>query len=320
MENTRVPLLLLLLSLLATGCGGGSSSNSTSPQTPSTPPANVTVPEVGHVVIVLEENHSYSSVIGNPVMPFFNSLASKGGVATNYFANFHPSIGNYFMLTTGQMITSDDNYTGTVDVDNIVRELLLTGKTWKSYAEDLPSVGYTGGDTNFYLKHHNPFAYLSDVVNSSVQVNNLVPFSPNLATDLTNNHLPNFSFIIPNSIHSAHNCDPSSTSCTDADELGAADKWLQVNLQPLLSAPAFQKDGLLIIVFDESFNDGPQLDNQHGGGHVALVMVGPKVNSGFQSKTFYQHQSTLRLLVETTGAKALPGAASTAPDMGEFFK
>lgn len=28
------------------------------------------------------------------------------------------------MLTTGQIVTNDDSFTGTVDVDNIVRELL----------------------------------------------------------------------------------------------------------------------------------------------------------------------------------------------------
>ena len=53
----------------------------------------------------MEENHSYSSVIGNAAMPYLNRLASQYGLATQYYANTHPSIGNYFMLTTGQMVT-----------------------------------------------------------------------------------------------------------------------------------------------------------------------------------------------------------------------
>ena len=131
---------LLLTVVIVGGCGGsGTSQPAPSPTTPS-------VPQVGHVILLLEENHSYSTVIGNPAMPFLNSLATKGALATNYFANSHPSIGNYFMLTTGQMITQDDNFTSTVDADNIVHEILASGKTWKSYAESLPSVGYTGGD------------------------------------------------------------------------------------------------------------------------------------------------------------------------------
>src|SRR4051812_41838980 len=69
-----------------------------------------TVPQHGHVVIVMEENAGYSSVIGNSAMPYLNSLASKYGLATKYYANTHPSIGNYFMLTTGQIVTNNDSY------------------------------------------------------------------------------------------------------------------------------------------------------------------------------------------------------------------
>ena len=60
------------------------------------------------------------------------------------YGNTHPSIGNYLMLATGQVLTNDDNQTPSsfpVSADNVVRELLAAGKTWKAYAEDLPSVG-----------------------------------------------------------------------------------------------------------------------------------------------------------------------------------
>jgi phage terminase large subunit-like protein len=56
------------------------------------------VPQAGHVVLVVEENHSYGQVIGNSSMPYLNSLANKYGLAVNYYGNTHPSIGNYFML------------------------------------------------------------------------------------------------------------------------------------------------------------------------------------------------------------------------------
>jgi len=299
---------LLLTLVIAGGCGGsGISKPAPSPTTPS-------VPQVGHVILLLEENHSYSTVIGNPAMPFLNSLATKGGLATNYFANSHPSIGNYFMLTTGQMITQDDNFRSTVDADNIVHEILAGGKTWKSYAESLPSVGYTGGDVFPYLEHHNPLSYFSDVRNSSVQMNNLVPFTQ-LSTDLANNQLPNFSFIAPNAEHSAHDCPNGGSSCTDTDKLTAADVWLQTNIQPLLSSTTFQQDGILVIVFDESDDS----DSQNGGGHVVMAIVSSKAKSGFQSTTFYQHQSTFRLVLEALGLSARPGTAANAPDMVEFF-
>src|SRR3954463_12093879 len=151
----KLPLVLIFLSICATA----------------------QIPASKHVVLVLEENHSYSSVIGSSSMPYLNSLANKYTLATNYYANPHPSIGNYFMLTTGKIITNNDGYTGTVSSDNIVRRILTAGKTWKSYAESIPSTGYTGGDKYRYCKHHNPFAYFSDVVNSSNERQNLTSFT-----------------------------------------------------------------------------------------------------------------------------------------------
>jgi len=72
---------------------------------------------------------------------------------------------------------------------------------------------------------------------------------------------------------------------------------------------------LLIIVFDESSND-----NTNGSGRVSAVFVSPAFSKpGYQSTTLYQHQSTLRLMLEGLGVQSLPGAAATAPSMWEFF-
>ncbi|PYP90066.1 MAG: hypothetical protein DMG65_12310 [Candidatus Angelobacter sp. Gp1-AA117] len=276
--------------------------------------AGAQVSQAGHVVVVLEENHSYSSVIGSSAMPYLNSLATQNALATQYFANTHPSIGNYFMMTTGQIITNDDAFMATISNDNMVRQLLSAGKTWKSYAEGLPSVGYTGGDTGAYARHHNPFSYFSDVVNSSVQKLNLVPFSQ-FAADLNNGQLPNFSYVIPSKNDDAHDCPAGMSSCTDAQKLSAADNWLQSNIAPLLNNPAFQQDGLLVIVFDEGFDT----DTAYGGGHVAMVMAGPKVKKGFKSTGLYQHENLLRTLMDALGVNSYPGNAAFAVDMADMF-
>src|SRR5204863_1490346 len=113
--------------------GCGCSHAASGPRPSGQPPPSGTVPLSGHVVLVVEENHSYSEVIGNSSMPYLNSLASQGGLATQYFADVHPSIGNYFMLTTGIPKPLDDSFSGTVSDDNIVRELVKAGKSWKSY-------------------------------------------------------------------------------------------------------------------------------------------------------------------------------------------
>ncbi|GAC1668216.1 MAG: hypothetical protein NVS9B4_24070 [Candidatus Acidiferrum sp.] len=272
---------------------------------PPSSPGGQTV-RFGHVVIVVEENANYGDVIANPAMPYLNGLANQYGLASNYFANAHPSIPDYFELTTGKTLTLIDASTPElfpVSSDNVVRELLAAGKTWKSYAEDLPSVGYTGGDTGRYAVRHNPLAYMTDVQNDPVQVKNLVPFTQ-FPADLSSGNLPNYSFIVPNLCNDAHDC-----------SLATADAWLKKNLDPLIQSPAFQKDGLLIIVFDEA----NLLDFTSGGGHVAAVMVSPFAKRNYKSIAFYQHQSVLRLTLEGLGVTKLPGDAATAPAMWEFF-
>ncbi len=238
-------------------------------------------------------------------MPYFNSLISKYALATQYYADTHPSLPNYLWITSGSADGITSNVCGvTVSNDNIVREMAGAGVSWKSYQEDLPSVGYLGCSSGNYAEKHNPFAYFSDVQNNSVQQDKMVPFTE-FATDLASGTLPQFSFITPNLQHDAHD-----------GTLAQADSWLQTNIAPLLTKPMFQAggSGLLIIVFDEG------TDNTNGGGQVAWVAIGPKVKSGYRSVTFYQHQSTLRLILKGLGATTFPGAAATAPDMTEFFQ
>lgn len=261
------------------------------------------VPASRHVVVVVEENHGYTDIIGNHDMPYINSLANEYGLATQYYANTHPSIGNYFMMTVGEIITNNDGYNGTVTADNLVRHLLNAGKTWKSYAEGLPHVGYTGGDTGLYIRHHNPFTYLSDVRDSQVQKDDLVPFT-HFASDLNNNNLPDISFVIPNRDHDAHD-----------GTLQQADTWLRNNIAPLLSNRDFQEGGILIIVFDEAESS----DHRHGGGRTATIVVGPHVIRGRRSSVFHQHQSLLRTLCSAERLSSCPGEAGRSNNLGEFF-
>ncbi len=301
LATARLRWMAPLLSVLAlAGCVG---------QAAMTPPPPASSVRFDHVFIVVEENANYSDVIANPAMPYFNGLANQYGLATNYFAVAHPSSPNYFELTTGQTLAplsltdavTPRNFP--VDANNVVRDLLAAGKTWKSYAEDIPSVGYTGGDTGRYAVRHNPLAYFTDVQNDAKQAQNLVPFGQ-LAADLNTANLPSYSFIVPNLCNDAHDC-----------SLGTADAWLQTNIDPLIRSPQFQIDGLLVIVFDEANT----LDLTSGGGHVAAVVVSPLAKRAYKSIAFYQHQSVLRLMLEGLGVTKLPGDAAAAPPMWEFF-
>lgn len=266
-------------------------------------------PSSQHVVMVMEENQDYTTTFGNTVgWPNLNKLMQQGSVATNYYADVHPSIGNYFMLTTGQVVTTDDSSIKAFDVDNIARRMIAGGISFKVYAEGI-SQGYLGGNTGNYVIRHNPFALLSDVAQSPTVANKvLCPFSQ-FAIDLANNALPTFSFVVPGILDDAHSASQQQ-----------ADAWLQSNIvTPLSGNPAFKSggDGVLIIDFDE----GAGNDQVNGGGHVSPVFWGPLAAVGYQQKSsvLYQHESMLRTVMEALGLQDPPGKAASAPSMAEFF-
>jgi hypothetical protein len=275
--------------------------------------AMATVPASNHVYVLMEENHSYESVINNSAMPYFNSLAQQYGLATQYYANSHFSIPNYMWVTAGAYVTMNDNTRATFNADNIVAHLQVAGKSWMEYAESLPYAGYTGFNVGDYVERHNPFPYFNDVADSS-EKNNIVPFKE-LASDIANHTLPNYAFITPNLLDDAHN-----------GTLAAADQWLRTNIAPLIASPEFQSDGILIITWDESFDSDcrpapscPPLPENKGGGRIATLVIGPRVKPGYRSTTFYQHPSVLRTMAEALSLTSFPGAAESAPDMAEFF-
>jgi acid phosphatase len=264
-------------------------------------------------VIVVLENKNYNQVIGSSYMPFLNSLATKYALATNFYANGIDSLPNYFMMTVGSTITTGSTYNAVVNDNNVVRVLTTAGKSWKAYAESIPSVGYLGPSQPPYVKVHNPFAYFSDIVNDAEAAKNIVGMDQ-FATDLAAGKLPNYAFVIPNNSSNSHDCPPTMTTCTSADTLKYSDDWLKAHVQPLIDSDSWPST-LLIVTYDESAGD-----TTNGGGRVVTVVAGTKVNSGYQITTMMQHEAILRLSLKALGLTDLPGQAATAPDMDGAFK
>src|SRR6202047_2616494 len=289
------------------------------------------VPRFDHVFIVVEENQDFSCVIGSPTMPFLNGLAAKFGVATSYYANGHPSISNYFVLTTGQASSKGrmgDFRTDSVDVDNVIRELKQNGKTWRAYVEGVPGPGYTGGNigNTGYVKRHNPLAYFERDISSAERAN-LAQFSQ-FSEDLAQNRLANYSFFVPNVFDDGHSIkgtnggNQGNARCGDANALKQTDDWLKNIFSPLLTSKVFEDTGLLIITYDEASGDDESDGAGHwGGGRVATILVSPKVKPAYRSIVLFHHASTLRLMLEALGLDEnhWPGGAKNASSMAEFF-
>ena len=289
------------------------------------------VPRTNHVFIVVEENQDFNCVLGNSVMPYLNSLAAKYAVATSYYANAHPSISNYFLLTTGQAIYKGrlgDVRTDPVNVDNVIRELKQNGKSWRAYVEGVPSAGYMGGNINStgYVKRHNPLAYFTQDISPDDRAN-LAPFAQ-FSDDLAREQLANYSFFVPNLFDDGHSVKGTNgrnqgiSRCGEAAPMKQVDDWLKSIFTPLISSRIFQQDGLLVITFDEAADDDDSDGAGHsGGGRVATLLISSKVKPAYRSIVLYHHESTLRLMLESLGLDQShwPGGSKTAPSMAEFF-
>lgn len=291
----------LLLCLMLAGCGGvvgPSQSASTSPKvTPS-------AAQRAHVVLVIEENRSYSTVYPTG-MPWLSALGDANGIATNYVSDEPGSMHDYLWLSSG---SGEDSFgctgngcTQPITSDNIFREINQAGLTWKVYAESLPSVGFLGAFSGNYVERHNPAAWYSDVINDPAQQKNMVPFTQ-FAGDAAAQRLPDYSVIVPDLQNDAHNGTPAM-----------ADAWLQQNVGPLLKSSYFQAggDGVLFITFDNGDNDAQ--------GQVFTAVVGPSVISKIKVSTAFRHENTLRTIMELLGLTNFPGASAGAAPMSEFF-
>lgn len=155
------------------------------------------LPRPAHVVVVIEENHSYSQIIGSSSAPYINSLAAQGASFTNSHAITHPSEPNYLALFSGstQGVT-DDSCPHTFGAANLGAELISAGLTFTSYSESMPSDGYTGCTSGEYARKHNPWVNFSNVPSASNRT--FAAFSSNYAS------LPTVSVVVPNLLDDMH--------------------------------------------------------------------------------------------------------------------
>jgi phosphatidylinositol-3-phosphatase len=173
----RISGLGLVLACCA--CSGGMHSTQ----------ADAALPVAAHIVVVVEENHSYSEIIGSSDAPYLNSLAAQGAVFTQSLALGHPSEPNYLALFSGstQGIT-DDSCPNTFSTPSLESELLAAGRTFTGYSEGLPSAGSFACTAGAYDRNHVPWTDFSQDNAADNQ-----PFS-SFPSDFT--QLPAVSFVI----------------------------------------------------------------------------------------------------------------------------
>jgi aryl-phospho-beta-D-glucosidase BglC (GH1 family) len=252
------------------------------------------VPAPDHVVIVIEENHSYSDIIGNSAAPYINSLASgpNSALFTQSFAVEHPSQPNYLDLFSGSnQGTNSDNVPANLPFTtaNLGAELLAAGKTFVGYSEGLPAVGFTGASSGEYASKHNPWVdWQGSGPNGIPAADNqpLTSFPTNFA------NLPTVSIVVPNQDDDMH-----------SGSIAAGDAWLQQNLGSYIQW-AQTHNSLFILTFDE--DDGSQ-SNQ-----IPTLMIGPMVQQG-QYSEHITHFNVLRTVEDMYGLPYAGQSATAAP-------
>jgi len=238
-----------------------------------------------HVVVVVEENHSYSEILKSTSAPYIHSLAAAGAVFTNAHGVTHPSQPNYLAMFAGSSESViDDSTPPSFSSNNLWRELHRAGKSFVGYAEDLPKVGYAGNDSGEYARRHSPWVNFSDVPVVDNQ-----PFS-SFPSDFRK--LPTVSFVIPNLLHDMHD-----------GSVHTGDRWLKSNLGAYATW-AQTHNSLLIVTWDE--------DDGSANNHTPLLMVGQMVRPGTYGQRV-DHFNTLRTIEDMYGLKPMGNTTTASP-------
>jgi hypothetical protein len=281
------------------------------------------------LIIVMMENHGYPSVVGNPAMPFLNSLWNEGangtGPVSDYtrmYAVTHPSLPNYLAISSG----STWGITGSATVSpgefagpSLWDQLSGAGISWGVFEEAMPGVcspdnsfsdTAAGGTDGRYVLKHNPGTLYASVYPSS-ECQNVQPLSA-LSADASGGTLPQVSFVTPNLCDDDHGIpsgqpDPFTDCVTGTTALEQrGDSWLQSNVSAWTAAGAD-----VLITWDEGGGTAG-VDGTSGGGEVAALLTGPGVTPG-QDATQYSHYSVLAGVEDRYGLPLLGNAGTANP-------
>jgi len=303
----------------------GSASASAAAATPVGTPTAFGAAHYDHIFVVVEENHGFSDMIGNPAAPNLNALAAQYGLATNYYAVAHPSEPNYVALLGGDTFgVSTDNayYVNRVAAPSLISQLDGSGVSWKAYLQSLPHAGYQGicypANCNgapdkdpLYVSKHNAIANFTTSLNAA-DWSRQVPIEQ-LTADVGSGHVPAFGYVIPDECRDQHGdppfCldsgsvdsgNPAAADPQDQRLVATGDAYLGRLVGQITGADFWSKGNNAIdIVYDEGDDD------TRGGGQVADIVVTSHGPRHTQDSAAYSHYSLLSTVQHNFGLGCL---------------
>jgi PKD repeat protein len=244
-----------------------------------------TVPRPDHIVVLVDENHSATNILGNPNAPYINGLANQNANFTQSFALTHPSQPNYIALFSGstQGVT-DNSCPHSFVAPSLGDQLISSGKTFVGYSESLPSQGFTGCSSGKYAAKHNPWVNFPSLPSSTNEPLTAFP------TDF--NNLPDVSYVIPNLDNDMHD-----------GTVAQGDAWVQTHLGDYVTW-AKTHNSLFVLTFDE--------DDNNDGNRIPTIMAGQRVTPGTYTETI-NHYNVLRTMQDAFGLAPLGNSATAQP-------
>ena len=269
------------------------------------------VPLAQHVILVVEENHSFSAVYPTG-MPWLVSEGNLYGYTNNYYSDVSGSLLDYLWLASGgpegSFGCNGNDCTSPITDDNIFRLLNNQPLSWKVYAQNYLNAGGTvttpdvARGTHYY-RRHNGATWYSDVLSNVLGAKGDIVDLEQFTIDVANGTLPRYAIIIPDGNYDSHD-----------GTLSAADNFLNNNLTSLLSQSDFSAggSGLIFMTFDNGNGDGQ--------GQVYTALIGPNIKSHYVSGSYYQHENTLKTMLQALGITTYPGDSANASAMSDFFR
>lgn len=262
----------------------------------------VQMPRYAHILVIVAENKGYDLIIGpDTAAPNINRLARHYGLASQFFAEVHPSEGNYIAMLGGDTfgIHDDDAFyckpgmrdtwcsksqradyvDHTLSARSLMDQLQARGLTWKAYMESLPEPGslavrwptadkpVAGVPAQLYAVKHNGFLNFRTVQQDPARATKIVGFSV-LYRDLASGEVPNFAHIVPNQCNDMHGRDagpdvPANCRKSDAAALIArGDRVVGELVQRIMDSPLWRAaDNNAIVI---TFDENEKDERQTG--------------------------------------------------------
>ena len=270
-----------------------------------------------HVIVIVDENKSFSDVIGGAgsaarqAAPYLNHLATVCGLATNYHSATHPSHPNYMAVTGGVATTATS-----INAPNIMQQVKNHGGRWGVYQGSMPSNCLHRSSFPYKPQHNPGVAYTGLAADCPRWDKNL----DGLRHDIAGPGLPNYAFIAPDQ------CKDMEIACTSgSNAITTGDNWLRTWVPKLLRTRGYRTGHTAIFI---TFDEGA-----HGGGgngedcqapanrndiscHVATVILSPWISKGRRSSAYFSHYSLLQTTERMLGITSFVGHARDASTKG----